>query len=101
MTSNKADQEKRNFTRMRINTLVTFTAEGKNEVHEARCKNISGAGMLLETDQQLTLGDKVHLTVPSEQSASNSLNVLAEVVRIKPLTNGKFELGVVVKEFKA
>ncbi len=101
MSSNTSDQEKRHFTRMRINTVVTFTQVGKNEPHEARCKNISGAGMLLETDQSLELGAKIHLTVPSEQSTSHNLNVLAEVVRAKPLANNKFELGIVVKEFKA
>ena len=101
MASKKSDQEKRHFTRMRINTLVTFTVEGKNGSYEARCKNISGAGMLLETDQSLELGSKIHLTIPSEQSTSNNLNVLTEVVRAKPLANNKFELGIVVKEFKA
>lgn len=99
--SSKSDQEKRNFTRMRINTLVTFMIEGKTDSHEAKCKNISGAGMLLETDQSLELGTKIRLTVPSEQSTSHNLNVLAEVVRAKTLANGKFELGIVVKEFTA
>jgi len=99
--SSKSDQEKRNFTRMRINTPVTFTIEGKTASHEAKCKNISGAGMLLETDQSLELGTKIRLTVPSEQSASHNLNVLAEVVRAKTLANGKLELGIVVKEFTA
>lgn len=100
MTSKKNDQEKRNFTRMRINTQVTFSIEGKSTTYKAHCKNISGAGMLLETEQQVELGTMIDLTIPSEQTQSNDLNVVAEVVRTKTLPNGKFELGIVVREFK-
>lgn len=102
MTNKKSEQEKRNFTRMRINTNVTFTVDGQDSVYQGRCKNISGAGMLLQTNHTFPLGTYLHLTVPSDQAEAHNINVLAEVKRVDTLEeHGQFELGIVVKEFKA
>ena len=58
--------EKRNFIRMRVDTVISFTRLEGKERYEGRCRNLSGAGMLLETDKKLTIGDRLKVTVPSE-----------------------------------
>jgi len=93
--------EKRNFIRMKIDTMVSFTIRGSAERHEGRCKNLSGNGMLLETGKKLQTGDSMSITVPSENSHFSNLNATAEVLRVVPVPNQhKYEVGVVIKQIK-
>ncbi len=97
--SERAYDEKRSFIRMKIDTMVTFTVDGGSERYNGRCKNISGAGMLLETEKKLALGTRLYLTVPSENSELNNLNAQVEVIRIiSHPDQHKFEIGVVIKK---
>lgn len=74
--------EKRNFIRMRLDASVSFKTETGKEAYIGRCRNLSGTGMLMETDKKLMLGNKVTITLPSERSELPNLEALAEVVRI-------------------
>ena len=65
-SSQRNFDEKRNFIRMKVDTSITFTKIDGRERYEARCRNLSGAGMLLETEKKLVLGDRLRVTVPSE-----------------------------------
>ena len=99
--SNRAFTEKRNFIRMKIDTMITFTITGGGERYEGKCKNLSGNGMLLETEKKLKTGDNLCITVPSENSEFANLNATAEVLRVIPYPDQhKFEIGVVIKQIK-
>ncbi|PCJ41950.1 MAG: hypothetical protein COA99_08595 [Moraxellaceae bacterium] len=90
--------EKRNFIRMRVDTAVSFVRMGKPERHEGRCRNLSGAGMLLETDKKLTLGDRLTVTVPAEGPNFTPLDATAEVVRVESIPDmHKFRYGLVIR----
>lgn len=100
--SDKAYSEKRNFIRMRIDTMVTFTLEGSNERYDGRCKNLSGNGMLLETGKKLNVGNKLDIIIPSENSEFSNLNATVEVLRVTPLPEQhRYEIGVVIKRIKS
>ena len=90
--------EKRNFIRMRVDTIVSFIRAGKSERHEGRCRNLSGAGMLLESDKKLTLGERLIVTVPAEGPNFTPLDASAEVVRVEPIPElHKFRYGLVIR----
>jgi|GEM_PF-64223 len=90
--------EKRNFTRMSIDTPIRLTYEGSKESIEGRCKNLSGTGMLIETGKRLKIGNKVHIVVPSERPELKNLNALAEVIRVIHLHDQhKFEVGLIIR----
>ena len=94
--------EKRNFIRMKIDTMVSFTIDGGTERYEGKCKNLSGNGMLLETMKKLKIGDGLQITVPSESNDFANLQASAEVLRIQPFPEQrKFEVGVVLKQIKS
>jgi hypothetical protein len=92
-------EEKRNFIRMKVDTVVTFTkAEGK-ERYEGRCRNLSGAGMLLETNKKLEMGDRLKVVIPSEGPDFSPLEAIVEVVRVIPEPDlHKFRMGVVIRK---
>jgi len=91
--------EKRNFIRMKVDTSITFTKIEGRERYEARCRNLSGAGMLLETEKKLTLGDRLRVTVPSEGPNFTPLDAIVEVVRVDALPSmHKFMIGVVIRQ---
>lgn len=75
-------EEKRNYIRMKVDTAVFFTKANGNERYEGRCRDLSGAGMLLETEKKLKLGDRLSVTVPSDGPDFSPLNALVEVVRV-------------------
>ncbi|MBL4867650.1 MAG: PilZ domain-containing protein [Pseudomonadales bacterium] len=93
--------EKRNFIRMRMDTMITYTYLNKTERYDGRCINLSGAGMLLQTDKKLKVGDKLELIVPSDTAEFSSLNASAEVMRVSALPDQhKFEVGVIIKRIR-
>ena len=99
MNLERSYEEKRNFIRMKVDTMVSFTRSGSKERYEGRCRNLSGAGMLLETDKKLKLGDRLRVTVPSEGPDFSPLDAMVEVVRVDAIPNlHKFLVGVVIRK---
>lgn len=92
-------EEKRNFIRMKVDTMVSFQRADSKERYEGRCRNLSGAGMLLETDKKLQIGDRLKVTVPSEGPDFSPLDASVEVVRVDHIPNlHKFMVGVVIRK---
>lgn len=101
MPGDRPFDEKRNFIRMKMDTMITYTYTNKTERYDGKCINLSGAGMLLQTDKKLKIGDKLQLTVPTDSEEYSSLNASVEVMRVSALPDQhKFEVGVVIKQIK-
>lgn len=82
MALDRAQSEKRGFIRMRIDTPVQLTAG--SEQFTARCKDLSGSGMLIATERALTPGTELNVTI--EQNGDNRLpfRATATVARCEP-----------------
>ena len=98
-----SSSEKRSFIRLKIDTIVTFTITGgSSERYQGRCKNISGAGLLIETEKKLRVGDKLLVTVPTESAEFSNLNTSVEVIRCTNIQGQhKFEAGLVIKKINS
>lgn len=98
----KAQNEKRSFIRLKLDTMVSFTVAGKNERYQGRCKNISGAGLLFETEKKLSVGTKLIVIVPSDKAEFSNLSADVEVIRCTAMPDQhKFEVGVVIKQISS
>ncbi len=96
--SGRGYTEKRNFIRMRVDANVSFTTAESQEKHNGRCRNLSGTGMLLETNKKLRVGNKINITLPSERSELPNLEATAEVIRVNPLAHTHtFEIGLAIR----
>lgn len=88
--------EKRTFIRMRVDTPVSLTMTNDEQAsYEAVCKDLSGAGMLVQLDQQLPLGAELNVRI---KSGKNPFSALAEVARIKTSSSGDYIHGLKIKE---
>lgn len=99
----RSNNEKRSFIRLKIDAMVTFTIQGgSQERYQGRCKNISGAGLLIETEKKLKVGEKLLVTVPSDNSEFKNLNTSVEVIRCSAIADQhKYEVGLVIKQIRS
>ncbi|MET0379398.1 MAG: PilZ domain-containing protein [Spongiibacteraceae bacterium] len=95
---NRAWSEKRNFIRMKINTPVRVQHSSATFV--ARCKDLSGSGMLVECEQALPLGSIVELFIDQEGDKRVPFHATAEVARVDPAVDGHFTLGLSITSIK-
>ena len=99
---NRSFEEKRSFIRMKIDAMVSFSIEGKQERYEGRCKNISGAGLLLESAKKIPIGTRIQVTIPSESRDLDNLQAQVEIIRVIPHPDQhKYELGGVIIQVKS
>lgn len=87
--------EKRDFIRMRINSPVNIEHAGNH--YQGICKDLSGAGMLVETDCSFDIGAKIQVSI--EQRGENQLpfNASAEVSRVDTSDN-RFLVGLAIHQ---
>lgn len=88
----RAYNEKRNFIRMKINTPVQIQAG--NESFVARCKDLSGSGVLILSERALALGTTVEIGIEQEDNDKHPpFRATGEVVRVDPVNPSGFILG--------
>lgn len=88
--------EKRNFIRMKINTPVSIHMNGR--VYQGICKDLSGAGMLIETDDEFSIGDQLDVTIEQKNDNQIPFNAKVEVTRIQAGSPGTQVIGLLIKE---
>lgn len=76
--------EKRDFIRMKVDTEVTLTLDGTNEQVTAFCRDLSGTGMLIETNQAIEEGTVCDTRLPSNNEAFPALDARVKVLRCTP-----------------
>lgn len=79
--------EKRSYTRMQIDTFVTFHLKhGDGENHKGESRDLSANGLKMATDVDLTIGDEIQLTLNSSDTRLPPLVAEGIVVR-REVTN--------------
>ena len=87
----KSYNEKRDFLRMKIQTPLGVELSGKRGRFNAICRELSGGGMLVETQEQLMEGDELEVNVISTHGHSPQLHAKVQVVRLE--TEGETQLA--------
>lgn len=91
--------EKRKYPRLTINADLTYTRFHDNNMHSGFCKNLSYTGILFITEQNLSPGDSVVVTLDTKSSNFTPLKARVEVVRIEPADN-KYTVAGKITEYK-
>lgn len=81
MTVDRAKQEKRDFIRMKIDTPLRAQINGEGIAAEGLCHELSGGGMQVATEHNLSPGTEVEVTISSEHGNTPTLRAKARVVR--------------------
>jgi len=92
-------EEKRNYVRVKVSTPLLFTLNKSSERYEGLCRDLSGAGILIETTKKLKIGDHLHVTIPATQSNQTPFSAVTEVVRVDPINDRHiYQAGTVIKK---
>ncbi len=95
--SDQAYSEKRSFRRMKIDTIVNITTRDGITI-KGLCKDLSGAGMLIELNRQFPIGTELNVTISPSKGITSLFSAAAEVARIKPSSHGMFTVGLMIRE---
>ena len=87
----RAYSEKRNFIRMKINTPIQIEAGGDKFL--ARCKDLSGSGVLIQSDRALALGTMVEIFIDQDGDKLLPFKATGEVVRVDPVNPSGYIRG--------
>ncbi|MFD2230564.1 PilZ domain-containing protein [Alkalimarinus sediminis] len=85
--------EKRDFIRMKVDTQISLSFENSDLTMTAVCKDLSGTGMLIETDDPLAENSEFHTSLPSSNPAFPAFETKVKVIRCEESDNGKFLIG--------
>lgn len=91
MGMDRTYDEKRSFIRMRIDTPVQVSHGTRR--FAARCKDLSGSGMLIASDHSLAIGDEVEVSIEQEGPNRFPFRASATVSRAEAGAEGEFILG--------
>lgn len=94
--SDRSFDEKRDFIRMKINSVVKITHAGTD--YQAVCKDLSGAGISILSDTEIAPGETVDLMIEQEGDGHLPFQATAQVSRVEPGESGKFVIGLAIKE---
>lgn len=91
MALDRAYNEKRGFIRMRIDAPVQVEAGASR--FTARCKDLSGSGMLVAAAQPLEVGQEVNLTIDQEGGNRLPFRATASVARCEAQPGSDYIIG--------
>ena len=74
--------EKRSFYRMSVDCHIEFSLSGASEKHRGEGKNLSANGVKFITDQRLSEGQELDVTVHPVIQTVTPLTTKAKVVRV-------------------
>ncbi|WP_196138460.1 PilZ domain-containing protein [Aliikangiella sp. G2MR2-5] len=92
-SANNDYEEKRNFIRMFVDAQVVITDPETGETYQGDSKNLSGDGVMFITEQQFKENQILNVDIRSEQSKLAPLSAQFEVVRVKPVNGGEYEVA--------
>ncbi len=91
--------EKRDFIRMKVNTPAQILIETDDEPNcDAICNDLSGGGMSITVDKELSLDSEITVTVTSEHGHSPILKARCCVARVQAQEEGTYSVGLEIKE---
>lgn len=95
---NRKYDEKRDYIRMAIGSPLLATVVDQGTQLQGRCLDLSGGGMLLELDTELSKGTQVEVSVTSKHGHNPALYALAEVTRTESAADDKIAHGMRIVE---
>lgn len=91
--------EKRDFIRMTVDCDVSYRLIDKDMAGEGRARNLSGRGVLFQTDHLLAPGSILELSIRPQSASIAPLNARVEVVRVEEIDAGRlYEIGAMFHE---
>jgi len=84
---------------MAIKSEITFRISGSNKTCTGSCKDLSHTGIYFVTEQALSEGQSLEITIDSKNTKFEPMEATVEVVRVDAADN-QYCVGCRILEFK-
>lgn len=79
---------------------MEFTHTGSGAKGTAHSINLSAAGILFRTNEKLSQGVSLEISVKPVNPVTPPLNALIEIIRVVPIDNGEYEVAATIEGIK-
>ena len=90
--------EKRNFYRMAVECQLEYTEAGQAETRIGHVKNLSGNGILFQTDHAINIGAEMEIVVKTGSNLTPPLHAMIEVIRCDLTEDDSYEVAATMKD---
>lgn len=85
--------EKRNFFRMNLDCNMEYTVNGSGNKLCGLIKNLSGSGISFFSQQAITAGTEIQVSIKPENPITPALDLTIEVIRCNDAGNKQYEIA--------
>lgn len=89
--------EKRSFYRMSVECQLEYTENENDETRTGHVKNISGDGILFQTDSPITVGSEMTIIVKAGSNLTPPLHATIEIIRCSLTDDESYEVAATMK----
>lgn len=86
---------------MQTDCEMTYRLPQSDQIHSARCINLSGAGILFRADDNIDPGRAVEICVKPQNNITPSMTAYIEVIRSNLMDDEQYEIAASIKGIKA
>ncbi len=92
--------EKRAFMRINLESEIHYRLVESDEFRAAQCTSLSGSGVSFITPIICDEGEALEIKITPQNGITPSFVAFVEVVRVLPITEGKYEIAATIKTIK-
>ncbi len=100
MSIGKRHEEKRAFPRMDIKADMAYTISGKSSAYPGFCNNLSHSGIHFSTQNALSVGNSLEITLDPMGTTINALRAMVEVLRVDFIGDNSYGVAGKIVEYK-
>lgn len=93
MSIGRGFEEKRAYQRMPIESPLTYSVDGQSNLYSGFCKNLSHSGIFFTTEQSLSKGQSISVTLGSKSEQFNPMKASIEIIRVQFSNDSKFGIA--------
>jgi c-di-GMP-binding flagellar brake protein YcgR len=92
--------DKRRFGRLQVDAELTYTVPDDNTTYRGRCKNLSHSGIQFITENALSEGKSVEVTIDTRSSKFKPMKARVEIIRVEPSEDNNYKAAGIIVEYK-
>ena len=92
--------DKRRFGRLEVDAELTYIVTDDNTTYSGRCKNLSHSGIQFITENALSEGKSVEVTIDTGSSKFKPMKARVEIIRVEPSEDNCYRAAGIIVEYK-
>lgn len=90
--------DQRGFLRMDVNSQLSFSISGSDNIHEGIAQDLSATGLRFTTRQKVNVGDMLDICMKPGIDITPPLETTMAVVRVTETEDGQYEVAGILQQ---